>query len=323
MIINMASRAASRGQMNFGSLSVSKAQPPGALTTPLGSTGGESVSAPKDSLYGNFGKEMTRRLTEALKKNGVSQEAKTEASVLSQSLVGAMGEIEQQFGRDAATEVMAKILTGTAEGLGEDSLISSIQNALAGLKRLDPNGTGLKRLAESFNRDLALALDPEQLDEKLTKGETLSLSCALSKHFGTLAPLEDDNDDLSGSGQRTDLLESSVSPQAAKETFEMFGFDETGRWDLVKVVKDDNLSAEELKEAAEAGVTKAMELTMGTILENGSGLYLFQNLANFLEKDLQDKEAAAFVEKCIEDSFNLPPDKRGLSPKLAQMLSQV
>ncbi|UQZ90601.1 hypothetical protein C4J81_15860 [Deltaproteobacteria bacterium Smac51] len=282
----------------------------------------ESTSEQKNSIYSNFEKEMSRRLTEAAKKSGSSDnDEAADPSILAKSLTRSMGEIEQIFGREAATEVMAKVLTGTAKGVGESELLSSIQNGLAGLSPLDPNGTKMKQLTEGFNQDLSLALDPELAEAKLQSKETLSLSYAISSHFGSLAAPEnvedtqvaDDQAGTSQSGQET----------LTGKTFEMAGFNETGSWDTVKVSKLDDVSAEKLREAAEEGLSTATSLTMADIMENTEGHNLFYSFASYLNNNLQDKESAAFVEQCIADSYQTTTNQYGKSPKMADMLSQV
>lgn len=314
MIISLASFAQSAGRTDkSGVLSAGLSIRP---LNPSQAEASSSRSSPKNSIYDNFSREITRRLKAAEKIKGQGQDQDAEPSILAQSLTGAMGEIEQIFSREAATEVMAKIITGTADGLTEDSLLKALQNGLAGLTRQDPNGTRLKRLTEALNKDLALALEPELAEQKVKSGQTVSLSFALARHFDTLSEPEAD-----------ECLSDESSPatraNAYEDAYKMAGFDETGSWGLVDVVKPDEASAEELKEAAEAGVTKVVELTMAHIMEYGDGEGLFFGLARFLEKELQDKESAAFVEQGFFDSYDLLSDKYGASPKISALISQV
>ncbi|MDR1920528.1 MAG: hypothetical protein LBS31_02120 [Candidatus Adiutrix sp.] len=302
----------------------------------VNSTTPTSASKQKNSIYSNFEKEMSRRLTEATKKSGKNEgHDVADPSVLIQSLTGAMGEIEQIFGREAAAEVMAKIITGAVDGITEDSLLSSIQNGLSGLRRRDLNETKMKRLINGFNKDLSLALDPELADKKLENKQTLSLSYAISKHFGSLAVPEANQNAPAESGgsseaaffsynndqgtAQTNAIQSE-NRNLTGEAYELTGFNETGSWDSVEVMKLDEASAAELKEAAEAGINKAAELTMAAIMKQDNGGNIFSALSRYLKDDLQDKESAAFVDQCIGDSYS---DTGGSSPKTAQMLSQV
>lgn len=328
MIINLASQVSSMGWMRAGKSKQNTVNPLSAgltINSPgTAKTETESGST-KNSIYGNFEKEMTRRLNEAAKKNQTEDEA-AETSVLVQSLSGAMGEIEQIFGREAATEVMAKILQGTADGVTEDDLLSAIQNGLAGLKRLDPNGTKMKTLTDGFNRDLSLALDQELTDQALESKRTLSLSYALSKHFGSLvSPDMSEKDQASSSDETAVESESTSAPQgrSTEKKYEMLGFDEAGAWNLIEVSQPDEAKEAELREAAEAGLDKATELGMVAFLARTNGDKLFNSLSNFLENDLGDKEAAAFVDKCIADAYFVMENGYGSAPGLAEMLSQV
>lgn len=267
----------------------------------------QSDSEPKNSVYSNFEKEMSRRLNEAAKSHG-SHDKSADSSVLLQSLTGAMGEIGEMFGREAATEVMANILTGTAKGITEESLMSSIQNSLAGLSRLDPNKTKVAKLSESFNKDLSLALDQELADKKLESKQTFSLSYALSKHFSLLsAPVQEET-------------EEANPADSAEKGHKAQGFNAAGKWDTVAVTAPDEAAAEEIRAAAEAGLNKAADVTVAAIMkqENGSGL--FEKLSGFLEKNFQDKAASLFVDECV---MNATVGPEGASPKMAEMLSQV
>lgn len=326
MIINAASQASSIGQLRIGNRNISTVNSL-ASGLSLNSPGPAETQSPssKNSIYANFEREMSRRLNEAAKKNQDDDQA-VEPSVLVQSLSGAMGEIEQIFDREAATEVMAKILIGTAGGLTEDDLLASIQNGLAGLSRLDPNGTKVKNLTEGFNRDLALSLDQDLADQTLASRRTLSLSYALGRHFGSLTDPEmaEKNQAQPDKGLFGDNDAGSSRPGlAAEEIFEMSGFDETGVWNLIEVKKPDEAKAEELREAAEAGLDKAAELTMLAFMNRKNGERIFSELSGFLKDHLQDKESAAFVDKCIGDTYALMADGYGSSPKLADLLSQV
>jgi hypothetical protein len=223
---------------------------------------------------------MSRRLTEATKKIGNTEENDTaDPSILVQSLTGAMGEIEQIFGREATNEVMAKILTGTANGVTEESLLYSIQSGISGLSRLDPNDTKMKQLTDGFNKDLSLALDSELANQKLESKQTMSLSFAISNHFGSLAvPTESQMAQEDSSTQKAGATQSS-SRSGIGETYEMAGFDTEGSWGTVKVGKLGEAAAEEIREAAEAGLDKATALTMASIMKQESGEVF---LAHFL-----------------------------------------
>jgi hypothetical protein len=306
MIINAVSQAFSLGRMLVNGRQVDGVDSLGSglVVNSVSGAEAESASGKKTSIYDNFAKEMSRRLANPLNKTDRNAEDAPDPSILVQSLTGAMGEIEQLFGREAATEVMAKILTGAADGVAEESLLSSIQNSLAGLSHFDPNGAKMKRLTDGFNRDLTLALEPKLAGKKLENKETVSLGYAIAKHFNSLITPEETED-------------NSGKP------CEMSGFDETGRWDTVEVAKLDEASAEELKEAAEAGIDKATELTMADVMEKVSGENLFQDFVNFLKKDLQDKESALFVEQGLTDSYFMVANKYGSSPKIAEVISQV
>lgn len=329
MIINVASQVSSMGWMRAGKSKQNSVNPLSAgltINAPSAAKTDKSESnATKNSIYGNFEKEMTRRLNEAAKKDQTEDEA-AETSVLVQNLGGAMGEIEQIFGREAATEVMAKILQGTADGVTEDELLSAVQNGLAGLKRLDPNGTKMKSLTDGFNRDLSLALDQDLTDQALESKRTLSLSYALSRHFGSLvSPDMNEKAPASSSDDAAAESESVSSSQGlgAEKTYEMLGFDETGTWNLVEISQPDEAKEEELREAAEAGLDKATELGMVAFLARTNGDKLFNSLSSFLENDLGDKEAAAFVDKCIAAAYFVMENGYGSAPGLAEMLSQV
>lgn len=341
MIISSASQSLSAAKMMIGNRSVQGLESAGSgltVKSAQASAAGSS-SAKATSIYDNFGREMSKRLSEAAKKSANQEDQPADPALLVQSLTGAMGEIEQIFGREAATEVMAGILSGTAGEVSEDSLLTAIQNSLTGLKRRDPNGTNLKRLAESFNRDLTLTLDPEAAEKKLADKETVSLSYALSRHFGSLVEPQADEalgsqkpaggdgaaeeDSLSGSAGALSGGQQAAGPKIASGTYEMLGFNENGRWDMVEVVKTEAAEAEELKEAAEAGLDKVLELTLADVMGHQNGQYLFDNLAGFLANDLQDKESAAFVEQGVMDSMDLMYNKYGSSPKIAALLSQV
>ena len=74
------------------------------------------ISKPKSSIYDNFSREMFKRFTPASKQASQEGQNVSDPSVLVQSLMGAIGEIKQDFGQEAATEVMAKVLMGTEGG---------------------------------------------------------------------------------------------------------------------------------------------------------------------------------------------------------------
>ncbi len=281
----------------------------------------QAASQEKNSIYSNFEKEMSRRLNEAVQKSGHSNNndnASADSSVLLQSLTGAMGEIGELFGREAATEVMANILTGTAQGVTEESLMSSIQNGLSSLKRLDANNMKMKELSEGFNKDLSLLLDPELADKKLENKQTMSLSYALVKHFG-LEKAPEANPDEADTMEEGGAMENAAG-NFNEKSYEMAGFNETGQWDTVTVTQLDERAAEEIREAAETGLNKVADLKMATVMKQEKGARIFNNLANFLEKNLQDKAASLFVNDCIMSS-SLGPENS--SPKMAEMLSQV
>ena len=359
MIINAANNALKIGQLTIGGRAVGSIDSLGqALTLATPSAGTESAaSARKISIHDNFAKEMTKRLAESRAGDGES----ADPAVLAQSLSGAMGEIEKIFGREAATEVMAKVLNGTADGMDEDSLIQALQNGLADLSRLDPNGAKMKQLTEAFNQDLALALDPDQAEEKIAAGETLSLSYALSRHFGSLYTPEvkgenqttREDDDSSGEqfpGPITrgltvpegvdggiDLVEANAALAEARtqtperverqrgqvETHEMLGFGADGRWGLVEVAEPEEVAEAELKEAAEASLAQAQELDLAQIIDNENGAKVFEELSKFLKNTLQDEEAAAFVDKSLKEAQAVLDNKYGTAPNLTETLSQV
>ena len=272
---------------------------------------------------------MARRL----EKTGPGQ-ALGSAQALAQSLTGAVGEIEKLFDRETATMVMARILTGTAGGADEASLTSSLSNALAGLKRSDPTGVKLKQLSATFNQDLAL--DPEAADRKLSDGSTLSLSYALARHFGGLGDLKAPEAKKTEENPPPESIEPGEN-SASPEIFEMFGFDETGRWGAVEVTRLDQETAAEIKETAEAGLARVKEVTLSKLIQadrllqgddSGGGKFL-DNLATFLEVSLDDKEAAEFVKEAVSKSRELIEkgldflEGYGTDPKLAEVLSQV
>lgn len=306
MMINAASQNSSHSRMYIGGSGRANPLAAGLSIKHAGAPQGEAVAEGKSSLYRNFEKEMSRRLNEAAKKSDDNKkDAPDSASALLQSLSGAMGEVEELFGRQGATEVMANILTGTADGVTEESLITSIQNSLANLSRQDPNKAKVKQLAAGFNKDLSLALDQDLADEKLKSQQSFSLSYAIAQHFGSLNTSPEESDD---------------SEKAGEATYEMRGFDETGAWGNVQVLEPDEAAAEEIQEAAEAGLNKAEDLRLADILKQDKGADIFYSLSGFLEDSLQDKEAAAFVDKCIMDSSFGPENS---SPKMAEMLGQV
>jgi len=305
----------------------------------------------KTTIYDNFSREMAQRLEKT--GSGQSQDS---AQALTHSLTGAMGEIEKLFGREAATMVMARILVGTANGADEASLTSSLSNGLAGLQHSDPTGVKLKQLTKTFNHDLALALDPEAADRKLNDGSTLSLSYALARHFGGFSDLNAAEvkkiaqEEKPGPPPESIYLEenaasTALEPSAASsalprpasleitaEIFEMFGFDEAGRWGTVEVTKLDQETAEEVKEMAEYGLAKGKEVHLFKLIEadiSGEGKFL-DDLATFLEADLGDKESAEFVKEAISKSRELLEKQLQFLekeytpyPKLAGILSQV
>ena len=318
MLVNTVPHAFSAGQMRINGANTERIDSLGQGLTVNSAAKLETETAvlKKTSIYDNFSQEMSKRFTEALRKNGQPESTAADSASLVQSLTGAMGEIEQLFGREAATEAMAKILLDTSDKVDETTLLSSIQNNLAALKSLDPNGTKMKQLTESFNRDLVLAVDAEKADEKLKNGETFSLSYALAKHFGTLMSPEAENN---LAAEETDKSFTTAQRKPDKEIYDMMGFDETGRWDKIKVIKLDDASIEKLQEAAEAGINSAHVLTLAALIEKEEGRAIFENLANYLEVDLQDQESAAFVKECLDKSF----DSEIASPEMVKMISQV
>jgi|GEM_PF-4423849 len=314
MIINAASNSLFGAQMRINGQIVGGAGGLGLSRSLAWESGrnAETQSGPaQSSVYDNFGREMSRRLIEAAKMSGSSPDDDADPSLLKQSLVGAMGQIENLFGRPAAVEVMAKILTGTAEGLTEESLLSSLERGLDGLRSLDPNGTKLKTLTESFNADLALAGSEEEAD-RLEAGESFSLSYALARHFGSLNVPEDEaGATLKGAGGRlnesadnagapgqepltisgggsfelsgffdldpeiTTLIEPElpkpVEREKKREMVEMMGFDETGRWALIEVAKAEKVEDEELKRTAAEGIDQAQNLGLEAIIGQKDG----------------------------------------------------
>jgi uncharacterized protein (DUF1697 family) len=253
---------------------------------------------------------MAKRLTEAAKPVSPAEQNEPEPEVLVRSLAGAMGEIEQLFGREAATLAMAVILTETEGGVTEENFLASLQSALAGLKRYDPNGLKLKQLTEGFNRDLALALDQELAAKNEENGQAFSLSYALARHYGSLGSLMKAEDEVPEGTE-------------AAEVFMMMGFTEEGKWAEVQVQKSDSAAAVEIRQKAESGLNKAADLTMAKIMEYDDTAALFQELVNFLDAGLQDREAALFAEKCLADSEALLRDKYGNSPEITKMLGQI
>lgn len=321
MNISSSSNAVSYGKMQINGRSVGNVDSKKPVLS-INSGAGSDTEAPsekKSSIYSNFSKEMAKRLNESTKKSGLNGEDKSDSSMLTQSLTGAMGEIEKTFGKEAATEVMAKILAGTAEGVSEASLVNSIQSGLSGLRKLDPTGIKMKELTESFNKDLGLALDGKTTDAALKTKGTLSLSYALGKHFGSLAVPEVKGKDAENSEREPAVSQRKIS----EEVYEMAGFDKTGQWGTVEVVKQDEEQAEQLKEAAEGGITDVKDLDLATLIEKGSCADIFQGMASYLEKELQDKESAAFVTQALNEAESKIVNKYGPSSNMAEMLSQV
>ena len=297
-----------------------------ALTLKTGAAmaAADSAAEKKISIYDNFGKEMAQRLNESLRKSGQGEEESPDPAILAQSLTGAMGQIEQLFGREAATEVMAQILTGTVNELSEESLLNSIQTGLAGLSRQDALGTKVKELTQAFNQDLTLALNEEEAGQKLADGETLSLSYALARHFGGLEAVESRPAGTAPEAEG-DGLESPAASKAESgpASYQAVGFNENGRWDQVELVEEDAAAAEELKQAAEAAVSQLTDLNLATIVDKGNGAQVFSDLASFLRKELDDKEAAAFVDDGLSQAYAAVDNKYGKSPKMADLISQV
>ena len=375
MNINAANNGLTAGQMIINGRNVAGADSAGGTLNIGGgakAAGSGSQNKPT-SLFENFTKEMSKRLTASMKlTDEKNEEAQAKVSLLTQSLAGAMGQVEDHLGKEAATEVMAKILTGTADGISEESLLNSIKNGLAGLTRFDPNGVKVKQLTDAFNKDLTLAFDPDKAEEKIKAGETLSLSYAISSHFGSLTTPQakpDDTADASGpdpygeevyagstedpaviSGQAA--TDGSLVPDSAEaaanlngaasslfsagsadgkttdykkpaEMYEMMGFDETGAWGTVEVAKPDEMTDQAMKEAAEAGISKARELDLATLIDKGGAQHAFNEMALFLKEDLQDKEAYNFVSQCVGDALSAINNKYGNSAKMSEMLSQV
>ncbi|MDR1295800.1 MAG: hypothetical protein LBO05_00145, partial [Deltaproteobacteria bacterium] len=141
----------------------------------------------QSTLYENFSSEILKRLKDAAgdKKTGTGslEGDPADPAALADSLAGAMGEIEEIFGREAATEAMAKILLGTENGAGRESVMASLETVLAGLGKLGRTGLEIRQLVEGFNRDLTLG--EKELAEKIDSGATMSLSNALASFFGS------------------------------------------------------------------------------------------------------------------------------------------
>jgi hypothetical protein len=122
MIITANSQTLAFSKLTIGGLSASS---PGTKTA----DGKDSstivpVSKPQNSIFENFNREMTKRLDQ--KQKGEDAQSPSSPSVLAQSLTGAMGEIEEIFGREAAIEVMSLILTETEDDLTLGSLLNSL-----------------------------------------------------------------------------------------------------------------------------------------------------------------------------------------------------
>ncbi len=348
MMISTPSNSLSPARMSINGRPVGGGVPGQGLTikSSPGAGPGAAAATASNSLYDNFTKEMSKRLADNIKPTDEPEKDSNEAAVLAQSLTGAMGQIEQLFGRQAATEVMAKLLTGTAQGADEEALLGSLETGLAGLKRLDLTGVKMKRLTDGFNKDLTLALDPGQAAEKIEAGETISLSYALSQHFGlggtaqkdSAAPLKNDPEGEQAALARPGALateifspgQDSLNPdgtserrRAPAETFGALGFDQTGRWEAVEMVKPADQTEKEVKEAAQAGLNKALEVDLAAIIDNDGGPKVFDGLAKYLKENLQDEESAAFVEEALNKAQETLIDQYGQSLGLTELLSQV
>jgi hypothetical protein len=100
----------------IGGRSVNQA---GLRTVASFATAATPTSKTASSIYDNFSREMSRRLATAPNQADQDVKGASDSSALVQSLTGAMGEIEQVFGREAATEAMAKVLVGTEGEVSE------------------------------------------------------------------------------------------------------------------------------------------------------------------------------------------------------------
>ncbi|UQZ89156.1 hypothetical protein C4J81_08065 [Deltaproteobacteria bacterium Smac51] len=309
-------------------------------------------TAAKASIYDNFKNEMAWRLAESGPRKPEPDDP--DPDVLARSLTGAMGEIEKLFGREAATEAMAMILTGTADEMNLNTLTGSIQNAMKNLSRQDPNGMKIKQLADGFNEDLTLAFDPDKAAAVLEAESSLSLSYALSRHFGLLLENPDDYQshqecraqsetdeevketsgtivagDWQPANDTGEIISVSGGEAPAKrekssqlEIAQMTGFTADGDWGAVEVIKPEEVEDEELKIRAQEGLDKAGNLKMSDIInpDLGDGREVVEGLIKFLSDDLQDEEAAAYLEEALKKADRGEAD---LGSNFMERLSQV
>ncbi|MDR0548751.1 MAG: hypothetical protein LBI10_04980 [Deltaproteobacteria bacterium] len=267
----------------------------------------------KPTIYDNFTREINKRL---------KTDPSKDATILSQSLTGAMGEVERLFGRDAAILTMAKILNGTENQLDLDSLVAALENSFASLKLVDPTGAAMDGLLASLNADLALAVDSKALETKLNNHETLSLSLALSQYFGgeskvvSQKPVATDDEAPN---------QASAQLSGSKAIFTT-GFTKEAKWSEVTFSAAEAKAESELKERAESELKTAGDLSLTTLIKKGGAEDVFNDLVHFLE-NLDQKEAAEYLseglKKALADDGLTKTSPLNVSQVLNQIYSQV
>ncbi len=210
----------------------------------------------KQKLIQNFETTLLSRLEKTenpnAKEKTPADTRAEEAKVLANSITATIEQIKKEFGKEAANEVMANILTSTEDGVTADKIANAIGSVFAAF------ANSAKEAATSATAtpdDLAKADETNKKLEKMVKflnagepdktdGEKSALTGALNEFFGMNAFEEDDRDrftaDFKWISRNEEIENEKAKGHKEKDfylTFEELGKENTDR--LINFLRND------------------------------------------------------------------------------------